>query len=529
MVHEEPPSPAQDAQASAQALLREGKVEDALRAIDDAIAMAPDNPRSHWLRGQIRMHPPSRSPVEVEEAIASYRRATQGRCERGGWFADLAQALLEAGRDDEAIALMQSAAESAIDDVAAHADNWLGWYYTSRRPVPERAFFYCTRAVERLPTWGTTWLNLAYVEDRLGRHRDAYLHYREAALRPSYDLPFAEERAFGLFCMLAAATLEANLVALSPPGKVTFCAVVAPNGGHLMVARRFTHGFGVNMPNGKGLPAHPHEAAEAVQSLIASDDVSMTEVAAALCVAVRDRLKHETLINIPQAGPDFVEVHLKSEAVYVHFDHRDNGVSSYDASGERLAVVRRTDLAAMIEKLLQSVQHQLDVFARAPALEEQMKAFSEALLQTLRQRLQSPDDTPFVLSAWGEPTSRRYSIAWGDMRRRREVAVVSIADGRISATIGRKPIPFDSLTVDHAAESVAETLNAFSEDHLVEGLRYRLKRPLGGRNAGEVLTFELYDERDNHWHVYVFRADDGAVVELEGRVSDHLDRDMEPV
>ncbi len=113
--------------------------------------------------------------------------------------------------------------------------------------------------------------------------------------------PFAEKRAVELFIARIESLLGVRAAPLPSSLEFPHWALVAPSGAHVVVVRRFKHGFGVNTPEGRPLPDDPDAAANAARSLLASEKVSMTEAALSLCVAIRERLSHDAVIKIRAA------------------------------------------------------------------------------------------------------------------------------------------------------------------------------------------------------------------------------------
>jgi tetratricopeptide (TPR) repeat protein len=414
---------------------------------------------------------------------------------------DLCHALLDAGRDDDALATVRAELGSANADVAAHAHNWLGWYFTYRKPSFELAFDHCREASKIAPSWGTAWLNLAYAEDRLGRAADAYEHYKKALLLNPYNRPFAEKRAVELFIARVELLLGARVVPLPSSHEFPQWAVVAPSGAHVVVVRRFVYGFGVNTPEGKALPDDPDAAANAARGLLASDNVSMTEAALSLCDAIRERLSHDAVINIPASGGDFLEVHVRSEACYVHFGRGAGG--------------RRADLPTTIARLVENVREQLAAHARAPLLCDRMKNLVDQLMAVLQQRVPAPDGTPYRVGEAGLVATRTYTVYWGERAEAHNVAVLSLWEGRVTLAIGARSFALDDIDVGAAADLIAKRLATLTPDRLTPGARYRLLRPFGGRKRGEVITYECLAEWDNHWAEHIFTAADGTEIKMD--------------
>lgn len=104
---------------------------------------------------------------------------------------DLADALLEAGREDEAIARMEEAARGP----SAAANNWLGWYFSRRKLDVPRALAHLDKATTLGGWYGPAHLNRGALLDRLGRADDAYEAYERALMsEDTHDRPFVHTR-----------------------------------------------------------------------------------------------------------------------------------------------------------------------------------------------------------------------------------------------------------------------------------------------------------------------------------------------
>jgi hypothetical protein len=111
------------------------------------------------------------------------------------WIADLGDALVEAGREEDAVAAVTAETAAPSYEIAGAAHNWLGWYFSRKRVDLPRALAHLLEATRMRMHWGAALLNLAYVEDRLGQRARAFSHYTQASARKSYDDAFAERRA----------------------------------------------------------------------------------------------------------------------------------------------------------------------------------------------------------------------------------------------------------------------------------------------------------------------------------------------
>jgi tetratricopeptide (TPR) repeat protein len=412
---------------------------------------------------------------------------------RGEELADRCSKLVNEGHEDDAVSAARAEVSSSDADTAGHAHNWLGWYFAFKKASFEVALEHCEKAVALLPEWGTALLNLAFAEDKLGRKDEAYAHYSACLLRSPYDRKFAETRVIALFLERVATSLGSRIVQLPTVSEFPVWSVVAPSGAHVLVLCKYVYTFGVSTGNGSPLPDDPVRAAKAVRGSVESENVSMIEMAYAMSLAIRERFAHETVINIP-GTPDFVEVHLKSEACYVGF--------------ARGGSEKRKDLATVIEARLPDVERQLAEHRLLPAREARMKKVAGDLLAVLAKRVLAPDGGPFRLSG-------HYTIGWGSALLAHDVATLLLSDGRVTLRIGLRETEDDAIDVEAAADLIQERLTQLTADRLVEGARYRVLKPFAGKKQGDIISYDHYAPYDNHWLVHVFRAEDGKTFEVE--------------
>ncbi|HEX4513375.1 MAG TPA: hypothetical protein VH054_07560 [Polyangiaceae bacterium] len=416
----------------------------------------------------------------------------------GEQLAHRCNVLVEENRADDAVALARSEIGSTDSELAAHAHNWLAWHFLSRGAAIEPGREHATRAVQLLPEWGTALLNLARLEELLGKTDDAYTHYRAAMLRSPYDYELARAHAIAIFLEHVARATSGAIVSVPTDPKFPIWVVVAPSRAHVLVVRQGAYGFLVNTPMGESLPDDPAAAARAVANGVSSDNVTLTEAVVAMQRLIAERLSHETLVNIPGSGDTFSEVHARSEAVYVQFSRLD-------------AMETRANLSKVLEAKLRHVQSQLAAFADRDRVWENMRAFADALLAIANARVPTPDGKPWFTNAW--PTAMSFSISWGE-RGVHDVAHVRVEDDVPVLRIWRTATRLDSLTPERAADLLAHRITQRTADRLVPGARYRLRERFV-RARGEIVTFEGRFDYDNHWVVYKFIAEDGTSFETE--------------
>jgi tetratricopeptide (TPR) repeat protein len=418
----------------------------------------------------------------------------------GERLAERCNTLVKEARPDEAVALARSEIGSVDPELAAHAHNWLAWHFLSRGAAIVPALEHATHAVRLIPEWGTALLNLARIEELLGKKDDAYAHYRAAMLRSPYDYELARKHAIAIFLEHVAHATSAAIVSVPADPKFPIWVVVAPSGAHLLVVHQAAYGFLVNTPMGEPLPDDPAAAAHAVAASAASETVSLTEAIVEMQRLIAERFSHPTLVNIPGSGNTFSEVHAQSEAVYVQFSRTG-------------PMETRPNLAKLLEAKLRNVESQLAAFANRDRVWESLHAFTHALLAILNARVPTPDGKPWFTNAPARRTFLTCSVAWGNPGEH-EIAHVCVEDDvPVLRIVGhRNATPLDSLTPDRAADLLAHRITQLTVDRLVPGAQYRLIERFV-REPGELVTFDERIDYDNHWIAYKFTAADGTSFE----------------
>jgi uncharacterized protein YqcC (DUF446 family) len=186
--------------------MREGDTNPAVAALVDALAAfdavfcddAGHENQAGWTLVSKRGH----SREDLEAAVACFRRSIQREPEVTQAAANLGTALVELGREGDAITELErvAAGEGAI---AAAAHNWLGWRLMERDR--DRALVHLHEATRLRPAWGVAWQNLARALDAAGDLAGACRAYSEAiACGDAHDDAFARDRRLQLEMQLLA-------------------------------------------------------------------------------------------------------------------------------------------------------------------------------------------------------------------------------------------------------------------------------------------------------------------------------------
>ncbi len=202
-----------------------GDLDGALAAAREVIALDPAYPNAQNFAGWLLLQRPSPSETEREAAIAHLREAHHQAPHDAVPRANLCDALVGAGREAEAVALLE--AELAAGVLAAEARNWLGWRALARGDG-EAALAHLGEATRLRPTWGVPWLNLAALFERAGAEAHAYVAY-EVSLTCSEpaDKQLARRRTRELAAALEARGEEVPIVLLREDGTLLGPELVA--------------------------------------------------------------------------------------------------------------------------------------------------------------------------------------------------------------------------------------------------------------------------------------------------------------
>jgi len=172
---------------------------DALDAFD---ALFSDEPGHDNQAGWQLLSRPGHDRDDLEVAVACFRRSIAREPELPQAAANLGNALVELGREADAILELDRIA-AGDGELAATAHNWLGWRLTERDR--DRALVHLRDATRLRPSWGVAWQNLARALDAAGDASAACEAY-SAAIRcgDSHDDAFARDRRLQLEMQLLA-------------------------------------------------------------------------------------------------------------------------------------------------------------------------------------------------------------------------------------------------------------------------------------------------------------------------------------
>jgi len=165
--------------AAAERAWRSGDAAGALAQLEALVLDAPDRPNAHNLAGWILRTALRQTPDAMARAIAHFQAARVHTPGDPVPLCNLADAWLELGRDDEALAAMLD--ELARDPASIRAHNWLGWYRLERAGDAAAAVEHLRRAT------ATGWfapasMNLGLALERTGDLAGARAAYERAIL-----------------------------------------------------------------------------------------------------------------------------------------------------------------------------------------------------------------------------------------------------------------------------------------------------------------------------------------------------------
>jgi tetratricopeptide (TPR) repeat protein len=182
--------------AESRAAFAKGDHAAALFAIRAAIASDARFPNAHNFAGWVLLHMPSRTPAQLDDAIAHFRAAIDVDSDDPMAMTNLCDALLAAGRDADAIAEAEQATAPTHDwKRMAAAHNWLGWRLMNQAETLERSIDHLRKAVHWRTWWGVARMNLGKALELAHRGEDAYEELA-TALRcdDDFDRAFCHER-----------------------------------------------------------------------------------------------------------------------------------------------------------------------------------------------------------------------------------------------------------------------------------------------------------------------------------------------
>ena len=155
-------------------MVRNGVMQDRLTLAADTIAKAPDNWRGHANYAEALI-----DAGRTDEAIGALEAALRLNPTGGSARVQLGQLYLRAGRLDDAEAVLKPATEELEESVAAAAYMQLGMIYERRGETPKTVEM-LSAAVRRKPDWSQVQAQLAAAYARAGFWYGAAGHYNTA-------------------------------------------------------------------------------------------------------------------------------------------------------------------------------------------------------------------------------------------------------------------------------------------------------------------------------------------------------------
>ena len=191
-----PPPRAKEPYDRSRAAFERGDHRAALAAISEALLLDRAYPNAHNFAGWILFHWPSRTSAQLDDAIAHFHEAIKVDPEDGVPLVNLCDALLAAGRPQDAIAEAEAASHASVFSArSAFALNWLGWYALQRPETLEDAVKHFRAAVTRRWQWGVARTNLGKALEMTHHPDEAYEELgRALECGDSFDPAFCHER-----------------------------------------------------------------------------------------------------------------------------------------------------------------------------------------------------------------------------------------------------------------------------------------------------------------------------------------------
>jgi hypothetical protein len=326
---------------------------------------------------------------------------------------------------------------------------------------------------------------------------------------------------------------EVRLVPDDPPHA---CAVALPAGPMPILVREYPGSSAVVVGDqvwaiaGEVAGVLP-EVSEAAGRWVAEHpgEATMIEVALTLAAALSAALGDRWTVNIP--SPD------RPGEMWLHGAVRDMGAVGvfpgrlvlWTEEGEHeIPVAARADLAAASAAALAVVHRQRQAYQRNVQLSAGVAALAEQLLAALPARLPRARDwrtsSRYKASHLGALQAELTCVRPDGLTQR---AVHIQAEGGVIRAHAGLPAPEGwegTLTsindqLPSLVQAIAVAHATMTVEQLQRGRRYRVLQPIRQLSAGEVVTYQGFDDVDNHYGRYLFAGPDGRELVVDGDCS----------
>lgn len=165
----------------------------AFQAIAEVLELDPGYPNAQNFAGWILLHLPHPTRAQLERALGHFREAMHVGPRDAVPALNAGEALVALGREDEAIALMESLTPDK--HFKASALNWLGAYWALRKGDEDRGLELFEQATQAKRWSAKAWVNLGILKQRRGARSEACFAYQVAlCCRDVDDKPALERK-----------------------------------------------------------------------------------------------------------------------------------------------------------------------------------------------------------------------------------------------------------------------------------------------------------------------------------------------
>lgn len=308
------------------------------------------------------------------------------------------------------------------------------------------------------------------------------------------------------FAGAVAVLLEAKVVELPDEGVASQWSLVDASGAHLLLVRTYAHGFGINLASGEAVEGDAAGVADAVRRCPETGKATVIELAYAVVSAARERLSHETHININASGDTYSEVSVESAECWIPLGGPARSALPCD--------VTRPGLQSRVDALVASIAEQRVAHAKDAVTSARLEQGAKALLRALVRDLPTPDGTHWGRLAYGDAAERHVEIHWGTVPKLHKVVDFDMNEGQAAVTIGAARIPLADFTTDDGTARVSALLQTLTVDRLETGRRYLVLLEFGGCKPGSYLTFDGVHWLHDRFPVQTFHTEEGTWVEV---------------